>query len=178
MIKEFSVHPKPRNNKAKIAFLIAILVSAAGFVTYFLMDRYKGLIGVFALMCLTTAILFYTKFISPEFYYDITFDSSDNPLFVVRQLVGKRQTTLCRIDLADIVSVKHETAKERKAHSTPLGTRKYVYAPTMLPSDIYRITVKGRYENSEIIIEATEEFAELLISYALKARELNSYDGE
>lgn len=170
MIKEFSAHPKPQNKNSKIAFLIAILVSAIVFVTYFLIEKYKGVVGMFGLMTLTTGILIYTKYISPEFYYDITFDSEDNPLFVVRQIIGKRQTTLCRLDLADIVAVKYETAKERRAHKTEKGVRKYVYAPTMFPKETYRITVSGRYEKAEIIIEGTKEFADLLENYSKEAR--------
>ena len=56
MITEFSVHPKPRNNNAKIAFLITFLISCAGFVTYFFMERFRGLVGLFSLMMLVTAI--------------------------------------------------------------------------------------------------------------------------
>lgn len=172
MINELSVRPKPRNNYAKIAFLVAILISAIGFVTYFIMDRYRGIVGMFAFMMLVTAILFYTKYISPMFCYDITFDSENIPLFVVRQIIGKRQTTLCRFDLADIISVKYENKEQRRAHKTPKGVRKYVYAPTMFPPDVYRLTVKSRYENAEIIIEGTEELAELLRKYSNEARTL------
>ena len=178
MISEFSVRPKPRNNNAKIAFLIAILISAAGFVTYFFMERFRGFVGMFSLMVLVTAILFYTKYISPEFFYDITFDYENTPIFVVRRRVGKRDTTLCRIDIADIVSVDYETRAERRAHKTPSGMLKYVYAPTMLPPDVYRITVRGRYEKCEIIIEASEEFAKLLRDYSAEARSLRLSEDE
>ena len=173
MINELSVRPKPRNNNAKIAFLIAILVSGAGFVTYFVMDKYRSIVGMFAFMMLVTAILFYTKYISPVFCYDLTNDSEDNPLFVVRQIIGKRATTLCRLDLANIISVEYETKAQRKLHKTPTGTRKYVYAPTMFPPDIYRITAQSRYESSEIIIECSEEFAQLLRKYSEEARLLS-----
>lgn len=174
MINEFSAHPKPRNKNAKIAFALALAVSAAGFAAYLMMDRYKGVVGLFAMFSLVTAILFYTKFISPSFYYDITFDSEDTPIFVVRQIIGKRQTTLCRIDLADIVAVEYETRAARRAHKTPQDTRKYVYAPTMMPPDVYRMTVRSRYERAEIIIEAGEEFAALLRSYSEEARALRT----
>lgn len=170
MIQEFSVHPMPVNKNAKIAFLIAILISAAGFVTYFLMEKYKGIVGTAALMMLTTAILFYTKYISPEFYYDITFDTEGTPIFVVRQIIGKRQTTLCRVDLADIVSINKQSSAERKAHKTAVGYRAYVYTPTLMPPLTYLITVSARYEKAEIRIEGTDEFANLLNEYSKEAR--------
>ena len=178
MIQEFSVHPKPTNKNAKIAFLIAILISAVGFVTYFIMEKYKGIVGTAALLTLTTAILFYTKYISPEFYYDITFDTEGTPVFVVRQIIGKRQSTLCRIDLADIVSIKKQTSQERKAHKTAQGYRAYVYTPTLMPSLTYLITVSSRYEKAEIRIEGTDEFANLLIEYSKDARLIRESDAE
>ena len=111
MIKEITVHPKPKSNNAKIATLVFVLIAAIGFVFYFQMESYKGLVGVFALCALTTGILFYTKFVSPEFYYDITFDANEEPIFVVRQVVGKRQTTLSRIGLPIFPRLKKRLEK-------------------------------------------------------------------
>ena len=178
MIKEFTVHPKPANKNARIAFLVAILISALGFVAYFSVDRYKGIVGMAALMMLTTAILFYTKYISPEFFYDITTDSEGTPIFVVRQLIGKRQSTLCRVDLADIVSVVKQTAEERKAHKTARGYTAYVYTPTLMPEITYLLTVTSRYEKTEIRIEGTDELAELLLNYAKEASAMRDIDEE
>lgn len=178
MISEFSVRAKPKNKNAHIAFIALLLASALGFTVYFIMDRYKGVVGLFALMILTLAILVYTKFISPAFYYDIAIDSEGVPMFVVRQIIGKRQTTLCRLDLADIDSVEHETKKERSHHKTPRGVRKYIYAPTMFPKEIYRVKAKTRYESAEIIIEGSEAFASTLRDYAREAKEMRGEDSE
>lgn len=176
MISEFSVHAKPRNKNSYVAFIVLLLVSVLGFCVCFSMDSYKGVVGVFALMILTLAILVYTKFIAPAFYYDIAIDSEGIPMFVVRQIVGKRQTTLCRLDLADIVSIEYETKKQRAEHKTSHGVRKYIYAPTMFPAEVYRITAKNRYETAEIIIEGNEIFADTLKSYAEEARSLRTED--
>ncbi len=173
MIKEFSVRPKPQNNVAKIVLLVALLVSGAGVATYLVIDKYKGIVGFCAMLVLVSAILIYTKYIAPMFYYDVMLDGGGTPLFVVRQVVGKRQSTLCRIELADIVSVTHETGEERRKHKTPKGVRRYNYAPTMLPKEVWRIEAKGKYESSEIIIEGTPEFAALLIEYSNEAREMS-----
>ena len=170
-LKDLTVRPKPQNNTAKIAFLIALLVSAAGFAVYFMIEQYRGIVGMFALLTLVTAILFYTKYISPAFCYDITTDSDGIPIFVVRQITGKRQTTLCRIDLANIKALVSEDKAERKAHKTPSGYKKYVYAPTLFPPRIYRMTVVGRYEKAEIIIECSDEFASYLGDCAKEAAE-------
>ena len=178
MISEFSVHAKSKNNNAVIAFVVLLIVSALGFTAYFFLESYKGVVGVFALMILTVAILVYTKFIAPSFYYDVAVDSENVSMFVVRQIIGKRQTTLCRIDLADIVSIEYETKKDRIRHKTPRGVRKYIYAPTMFPNEIYRITAKNRYETAEIIVEGTEVFLETMRAYVNEARLMRVDDEE
>ncbi len=171
MIKSFSARPKPSNNNAKIAFCIALGISAVGFLFYYLMERYRGIVGTAALFVLVTALLIYTKFISPSFAYDVFQDSSDVPLFVVRQIIGKRTTTLCRVELSDVISIKHETKEERRAHKTPNDYKKYVYAPTMSPAENYRITVVNKYEKAEIIIEISDELADLFRELVKEARE-------
>ena len=176
MIKEFTVSPKPQNKNAKIAVSIAMGVSLVAFVIYFLMERFRGIVGMFALLTLVTAILFYTKYIAPVFFYDITFDSENTPIFVVRQVTGKRQTTLSRIDLSNIKRVERENKEERKAHKTPADFRKYVYAPTLFPETVYRLTVIGRYEKAEIIIECSDEYADYLRDVAAEA--VQSYTEE
>ena len=175
-IKDLTVHPKPQNNNAKAAFLITLLISAIGFAASFMMESYRGVVGMFALLTLVTAILFYTKYISPKFYYDITADSDGIPIFVVRQIIGKRQSTLCRIDLANIKALVGEGKSERRMHKTPSGYKKYVYAPTLFPPRIYRITVVGRYEKAEILIECSDEFAEYLKTAVSEA--LDGYEEE
>ena len=176
MIKELTVSPKPQNKNAKIAFSVAMAISFVAFVIYFLMERFRGIVGMFALLTLVTAILFYTKYIAPVFFYDITFDSEGTPIFVVRQVTGKRQTTLSRIDLENIKKIEKQDKKEQSAHKTPADFRKYVYAPTLFPETVYRITVIGRYEKAEIIVECSDEYADYLRGAAAEA--VQSYTEE
>ena len=172
MVQEFTVHPKPQNKNSRIVFLILFLVSVLGFVTYLFMDRYRGLVGFASVLVLVLALLVYTKYISVEFYYDIALDSEGVPMFVVRQTIGKRQTTLCRLDLADILKIEKESASERRDHKTDYGVVKYIYAPTMNPPISYRMTVSSRYEKAEVIIECNDDFAHILKKYSAEARAL------
>ncbi len=176
MINEISVKPKPQNNNAKIAFLLSMLVFLVTVVSYFMMDKYRGIVGLAAISFLTVGILIYTKYISPIFYYDITFDVENTPIFVVRRIVGKRQETLARLDLADIVSAEIESADERKKHKTEAGVLKYNYCPTMIPPTSCRLFIKNRHESAEVLIEVSEEFANTLFSFAAEARSLRSLD--
>ncbi len=170
MINEFSARVKSSNNNARVAFFLLLGLSAAAFAAYFFSPQYKGVIGLVGIVLITAAVLIYTKYVSCEYYYDITHDSDGTPVFVVRQITGKRQSTLCRIGLSDIVGAEIESSAERRRHKTPAGYRKYVYFPTLMPESTCRLTVSNRYERAEILIEVGEEFKNLLLSYSAEAR--------
>ena len=176
MIKDFSVTPKPQNKNAKILMCAFFVIALISVMIAIFIDRYKGVVGMITLLSLTTAILVYTKYVSVTFHYDILAEGLDEPLFVVRQTVGKRNVTLCRIALASISKIEKESAKERRAHKTGVGVSRYVYTPTLSPSVSYRIFVSSRYEKAEIIVEISEEFAEMLIAIAQEARALSSLE--
>ena len=163
MKRELSVHPKPSNNYAKIAFYVSLAVGALGVIAYLirraLSVEKSGLLGFVPLVGITVAVFFYNKYISASYYYDVTFDSEGYAIFVVRQTVGKRSSTRCRIGLSEIFAVNRETAEERHAHKTPTDHRRYVYLPTLNPETSYRLITRSRYERSEILIECSDEFA-------------------
>ena len=171
MINEVTLRPKPQNSNARVAFGISLAVAFIAFTVYFIVDRFKGIIGLFGLLALVTAILFYTKYLSVSFCYDVMNVPTGETLFVVRQITGKRETTLSRINIASITSVVREEREVTRAHKTPAGYLKFVYAPTLFPKVVYRITSVSRYEKAEIIIECNDEFSSYLESSAIKARE-------
>lgn len=166
MIREFSARVKQSNNNARVLFFSLLGASAAAVVGYMLSPVYNGVIGMGALILIVATVFVYTKFLSSVFFYDITFDYRGEPIFVVRQVTGRRQSTLARVGLRDIREVKMESAAERKAHKTPVGYRKYTYFPTLGPAESCRLTVIGPYEKSEVLIECTPEFAEMLREYS------------
>lgn len=174
MITEISARAKAKNNNAKILFFVFLILSAAATVLYLTVEIKRSLVGLVALIFITAAVFVYTKYVSSEYFYDVTFDYNRNPVFVVRQRTGKKDTTLCRMDLYAITAVQKQDKKQRSEHKTKYGYLKYNYTPTISPDETYLITVVSRYEKAEIRIEATEEFANLLLSYAAEARELRA----
>ena len=170
MIRDFSAQPKPQNSKAKTVMLVFFVVAAICLISSAIMQSYKGVVGMVGIGALTTAILMYTKYISVKFHYDVLADGLEEPLFVVRQTTGKREVTLARVALADIVDVKRETAAERKAHKRDKTTSLYVYAPTLFPEVSYRMYVRTRYEVSEIILEGSDEFFSKIKEFSVEAR--------
>ena len=174
MIGDFSAQPKQSNNNAKIVMWVFFGISAVLFGVSAGIPVYKGVVGAAGLISLVTAILMYTKYISVVFYYDVIVAGVDEPLFVVRQLTGKREITLARVALADIVDIKRETATERRLHKRDKTTALYIYAPTLSPAVSYRMLVRSYTERSEIILEGSDEFFAKLIELSREAKKLRS----
>ena len=173
MMTSFSAHPKAENNNSKIFMCVFFAVGAVAIILSSFIERYTWVLGLVALASITTAILMYTKYVSVDFYYDVLADDEE-PIFVVRQSVGKRSVTMCRVPLADIVSIKKETKEERKNHKRASGVSLFVYAPTMFPKTSYRIFVSNRYEKSEVVLEGSDEFFAKLDELARAAREMRT----
>ena len=133
------------------------------------MEKYKGVVGLVTLALLTTAILVYTKYVAVVFHYDLVVEDVDEPLFVVRQTVGKRNVTLSRIALANINSVEKQTRAERRARKT-VGVSRYIYTPTLSPDESFCISISSRTEKAEIIVEMSDEFSEMLTSLVKEAK--------
>ena len=171
MIRELSTKIQPSNNKARYAFAISMSGGIAIALLSSIVPSYQGIVALVACAFIVAAVAIYSKYVAVTYYYDLTVDNNGIPIFVVRQVLGNRQSTLCRIDVADIVKVEVESAKERRKHKTPFEYRKYVYTPTLMPKKSVRLTVHGRYEKAEIIIE-NENYAEILRKNAEEAREI------
>ena len=178
MIREFSVKAKSSNGKARTAFIVCMLFAFGLVMISAIIDTYKGLASMAAVGFLSFAIVIYTKHLASTYFYDITFDSYGIPILVVRQQTGKRHSTLCRIALSEITKIEREDSKQRRAHKTPSDMKKYSYLPSLDPEISYRITTRGKYENAELLIEVSEEIANLLSSYSNEARSYQPIDDE
>ena len=174
MIIEFSAQPKATNNNAKALMWVFFAIAAVAFGVTAFISVYQGVIGMVALGSITTAILMYTKYVSVKFYYDVLSLGLEEPLFVVRQTVGKREVTLARVALADITAIERESKAERRAHKRTKGVFLYCYAPTLSPEESYRMYVKTRHETSEIVLEGTEEFFNKIKEYIEEAKQIRA----
>ena len=172
MIREHYSRIKSSNANAQKLFYALLCVAALLFVAYCTTPLYKGIIGLVCVAAITAAVLIYTKYVGVEYFYDITFDSEGTSVFVVRQVTGKRSSTMCRIDLSSIVKIERLDAAAKKAHKPEAGYTSYFYLPTLSPESVLMLKVSSRREHAEIFIEANDEFASLLSTYSEEARSL------
>ena len=169
MISEFTLKPVAQNKKSVYMFIAFLLGAVASVIVYMTLEKYRGMVGLIAMMFIIAAIFMYTRYMAAQYFYDVTI-LNDTPLFIVRHKLGKRETTMCRVAIEDIVSVERQTKDDRRSHKTPVEYKRYFYSPTLDPEITYLIVVRSRYEKAEIVVEANDEFAETLRRYAEIAR--------
>ena len=172
MISEFSLKTRPQNKRSVylfIAFSIGAVAAGILYIALMKLGKYHGIAGLLTMVMVIGAIFIYTRYMAAQYYYDVTV-VNNTPLFIVRHKLGKRETTMCRIELGAIVSVEKQTREERKRHKTPSDLARYNYSPSISPEVTYLITARSRYEKAEITVEANDEFAAALLRQAELAR--------
>lgn len=170
MITEFTVTPRPTNNKARHLFFALLITAVLVGALYVTLPQYKGVVGMVCLLFIVAAIYVYNRYMAIVYRYEVMIDSDGVPLLVVRHSVGKRESTLARVELSHIVSVKKQSATDRREHKTPEGCLRYAYLPTLAPEYTCLVTVRSRHEHAEITLEGNDEFVNLLANYADIAR--------
>ena len=178
MITELSVSPRAANKSASMVFAALLTSAAISTVLYLSAERFRGVIGLLSLILITAAILVYTRYISVKYYYDVTFDANSRAVFTVRQVIGRRVSTLCCIHLHSISRIEWESREMRREHKVPMGVRKYNYTPTLFPAETVRIYSETRVEKAQIVIEASLEFMNKLDEFAKEARYLRSLEDD
>lgn len=178
MIREFAVRPVPKNKNARTLFFVLLGGAAVGMIVSYFMNSYKGIVQLLALILLVAAVTVYTRYIGSVYSYEVSFDSDGTPIFVVCQLSGRRRTSLCRVDLADVLSIDALTAEQYRAYKTEQGVKRYNYTPTLYPPEVHILKVRGRHERADVLLEISAECREALLAYAAEAREMRAMSGE
>ena len=94
IMKDYSMTPKPKNKNSVILMCSFFAVALISLVVTVFISKYRGVVGMITLASLITAILVYTKYVAVTFHYDIVSEGYTEPLFVVRQTVGRKSVTL------------------------------------------------------------------------------------
>ncbi len=178
MMQDVHIRVKPQNAYARVAFYGFLVLTFGVFAASYAMGRFRGVMQLGAFFCAVTAVLLYTKFMAPVFAYDLMTDNDGVPLFVVTQTIGRRMTTLCRIELTDVVSVRFCLMREAKAQKYDGSVHRYVYMPTLFPQTVCVVKTSGRYERAELFLEGNDSFVTLLNEYVAHARQTASPEEE
>lgn len=166
---EIAYSAKSQNKRALYLF-IGLLIGALAFaILYITVQLYRGVIGMVAMVLIIAAVFIYTKYVAVTYIYSAA-ELGETSMFTVRHKLGKRETTLCGVELRSIVSVKKLTAEERRSYKTDKEYVPYYYCPTMGADFVYVITYRSYTEKAEIFVEVSDEFAAELTKYVELAR--------
>ena len=169
MLRETVYKPKPTNDSAK-RMLIGCSVSALAFVAAAnLTPKFSGIVWLVAFCFIVASIYVYNKYVGAEYCYEIA--EYGTPTLIVSLTVGKTSKTMARIDIDSITDIKRMSSEEFRKYKSEKGITKYTYHPTMIPDEVYLLSMRSTYENADIFIEASDAFILTLQRTAEAARE-------
>lgn len=174
MTGNFSVRPKAQNNNAKILMWSGYIIGFISALASCFAGTFSRYTVVIAAIGFILGLVVHTKYVAVELCYDVITEDVEEPIFVVRYRTGKRISTMCNIELADVVSINAETASERKAYKKERDVGLYNFAPTLFPEKTYRMCVRSRRGSNDLILEGSEEYFQRILLLAEEARAIRA----
>ena len=192
-MNEIIIKPKPQNEKGKRVFLIALIACAVTFILSLIVPKFAGIVQLVSLILLCISLYFYNRYVGTSYTYELMSEENGGALFIVRQEVGKRSTTHCRMSLGNLRAAKRLSQEElreykrrrnrMKRHTLPTAEEReeflyapsadvgvYYYGPTFLPESLCLLSFRGRFERADIFIECSDELLAHLLSLADELR--------
>ena len=169
-ILEFSYRPKP--NKKKVFPLLFTLMALSGvlFILSSTLQRYRGVIGLAALIGISVCMYLYLKYLSSELIYSVMVDSNNEAVFLVNKVIGKRSSLMFSAYLHDVVCIQKFAKNGENKYTYDKKFRKFNFTVTYGASEFYSVRVKSRECSLDVFLECTPEVAARLDSYARIAK--------
>lgn len=158
-------------NSSKLREKITVAVAGILAIALYLVSALPGTTFAWAfqlgaVLCLTLAVLVTARFLLRRFVYSVEpSDRGSGTDFVIRELYGKRVTTVCRIALEEIRRVEPWT-KESRSHlaSEKNGKRFYRYVAELSSRDTVLIQAEESGEECFLLISADAQLSAILSS--------------
>ena len=146
---EFIFRPSPNQWKAKLFFSGALLIAAVALVCNML--QWQPLLAqVVFLLAAVFACFVFVRYMAMEYIYSM----SPDLIFDVRRKQGKRETVYCTVALSDILSAEVLPTKA-------IPKKCFFATKSMLPSEVYLLTMRIDDKESYLALEAEPAFVEL-----------------
>lgn len=193
-MNEILIKPKAQNEKGKRVFLLSLVACAVTFLLSLILPKYAGIVQLVSLILLCISLYFYNRYVGTTYIYELSGDGTGEALFIVRQEVGKRSTTHCRMSLANLRAARRMTKEElreykrRRTSRTPSADASsnvpapepnvgvYYYGPTFMPDSLCLLSFRGRFERADVFIECSDELLVHLLSLSEDVRTLSSQE--
>ena len=175
---EFNFQPKTDSKRAWPAVIVIGGLSGVLTVLSANAPRFRGVISLVAMIGFCISIYLLMRYVMNDYIYSVMLDGEDNPYFLVYRRLGRRESLMCRISVADIREIVLIEKSSGVKHVPDAKAQKYNFCPNLSPERYYVIKAKGIETNAEISVECTPEVRERLLEYAAQARAKLSADEE
>lgn len=156
-IIEFTYRPKTEPKRVVPTLAALLIASSALVVLSVTSPLYKGVISLFAVIGITASLYLFTRYCAGDYIYSVARDSLGQAVFTVSRVIGKRSSLMCCMHLTNFVSINAISSADYKKRVSARGVKKYNFHPSFAPDSFYLISVKSVTEESEIIVDITEE---------------------
>ncbi len=150
MVKKlYEFEPRLKKNREKIVMSVCLLLSSLAYgVSNFL--PYPALYQFLAVILLTVAVLMIVRYLLRDYVYAIHADENGEASeLVIVEIVGKKQTVVCRVSLADVDNMLPRAAflKSELRRQTEI----YRYVSEMFPENAFYLEISN--EEKQYVVE-------------------------
>ena len=162
MKKLYELEPKLKKTREKIIMSVCLLLSSLCYgVSGFLL--YPALYQFFAVALLSMSVLVIVRYLLRNYVYAIHGDENGVPHeFVVVEIMGKKQTVVCRISLSDVVNFIPCAVFLKSGMGR--GQEIYRYVSELFPEHAYFAEVLQGEKRFFVEIYADRELSDLIKS--------------
>lgn len=162
MKKLYEFEPRLKKIREKIIMSVCLLLSSLSYgVSGFL--PYPALYQLLAVILLTVAVLVIVRYLLRDYVYAIHADEDgDGCELVIVEILGKKQTVVCRVSLADVEKML-PCALFLKSEGKRKGEI-YRYVSEMFPEDAFFLEVSNSEKHFFVEILADQRLSQLISS--------------
>ncbi len=170
-INEISYQPSADKKKAFPPFFITLAFSGILVILSVTMPKFQGLISFIAVVGLSIALYYYSRYIAATYIYSLIINSNGEPVFLVNKVAGKRSSLMFMSYLFDAESIQKFAKFGENKYSPSKDVKKHDFTMTYGIKEFYVIRFKTSGLVSDVMIECDEETVKTLSSYIEIAKE-------
>ena len=172
-IIEFTFRPKTDGKRPLPTVLLIAALSAVLMVVSANIPMYKGVVSLGAVVGICASLYLAMRYIMSDLIYTVYGSGEQTPAqLMIYRAMGRRESLMYRLDLADIKDIKVINKSDKTAHAPTRGATKLNFCPNFNPDSYYLLIAKSTDVDIEMKLEITPEVRTRLLAYAEIARNM------
>ncbi len=164
-IDELQFTPNADKKKVFPVFFITLAISGVLVILSVKLPLYQGIISFLAVVGISIALYFYSRYIASYFTYSVIINSNGEAVFLVNKIAGKRSSLMFMSYLFEMQSIEKLSKKGENRYLPAKEAKKYNFTATYGIEEFYVLKFNTQGLISEVSIECTDELANKLSGY-------------